>query len=226
MKCLDQSCYTYVRSATKIFLDSFTIRQQQSRKTTAATTNCSRYITPLLFPISSKRAMSLASRIIINRRRRTIRRKGERGTSEKSRASPCRVRSLPRLCMHSAFVNSAHLYAIAQGKRRGGSFLHCALGGGTLVSVGHLGPAGVDGGRVPITQHSGAPTFVSTFTLACATSILRHRLYFCAARMQQPSGGRRYDNRPVGGQTIVYLRARRLGFAHITLYFATASSSS
>lgn len=68
-----------------------------------------------------------------------------------------------RDCCMRSIREDLHLYAVAQGS--GGSFFHWWC---ILVSAGHLGPAGVDGGRVPITQHTRAPTFVSTST---ATSI-------------------------------------------------------
>lgn len=72
-----------------------------------------RHDTPLLFPILSKRDVS--RRISINRRRRTImKRKGERGASGKIRGGCIHCRD----CTCTAFVNTAHLYAVAQGKRR------------------------------------------------------------------------------------------------------------
>lgn len=149
-----------------------------------------RHDTPLLFPISSKRDVS--RRISINRRRRTIKRKGERAK-----------RSAP-----GAFVHALHLWIlrICMRLRKGsdGSFLHSMVL--HSVSVGHLGPAGVDGGRVPITQHSRAPTFVSTST--CVHHLYpASSLYLCAARMQQPperrqsAGGRTNDRLPTCAST-------------------------
>lgn len=46
-----------------------------------------------------------------------------------------------------------HLYAVLRKRAAVASSTRWC----TLVSAGHLGPAGVDGGRVPITQHTGHP---------------------------------------------------------------------
>lgn len=116
--------------------------------------------------------------------------------------------------------------------RRGGSFLQ--LGGAavyTLVCVGHLGPAGVDGGRVPITQHSGAPTFVSPPPLSTSTRRLSPRFAFAPHRGCNTVSERRRrrrrddDNWPVGGQTIVYLRARRSDEVSLILRYISPPQS-
>lgn len=85
-----------------------------------------------------------------------------------------------------------HLYAVAQGA--GGSFFHWWC---TLVSAGHLGPAGVDGGRVPITQHTNPPS--SPPSLPPPSE--RRRCCLCSSRMQRPekpqfAGGRTNDRLP------------------------------
>jgi len=85
-----------------------------------------------------------------------------------------------------------------------------------LVSVGHLGSAGVDGGRVPITQHPGHPPLSVHLHLPPPSR--------GEVRIEDATARGRDDNRLVGGQTIVYLRARRArpDSAHVTSYFATA----
>jgi len=104
----------YVGGATKIFLEQSFIAQATITQNNGHDDKllAIRHDTPLLFPISSKRDVS--RRISINRRRRTMKRKGERGASEKIRAGCIHCRD----CTCTAFVNTAHLYAIAQGKRR------------------------------------------------------------------------------------------------------------